>query len=327
MRFLNPVIQTSKEFTETPTSLFISKLHENIKDTSEYDTKKSWEMEQRLRMNGAWMIRIAAHLLKVPQRTAATAQVIFMRFYYLQSMHKLGIEDIAMGSMFLSSKLTENVRRVRDIVNVFHLIHNHDFVLNMLFNKDNVPKTISLPLEPILDYISGEYYEWRDRVTFAENVILRELGFHLDVHLPYGLIINYCKILQILDDNTFMTRALSFLNDSFLSPVHVCFQPNVIACSCIWLSLQRSNSNSLFLWLKNNEWCDIFDVETQGNNECYVWIINNIVDMDLSCRMICSILDSPFIMNNDPTGPQILFTSKDFIQALVQQDTSLCKQI
>lgn len=267
MTFLNPVIQTSKQFIETPTSLFISKLHDNIKKAIEYDTKTSWEMEQRLRINGAWMIRIAAHLLKVSQRTAATAQVIFMRFYYLQSMHKLGIEDVAMGSIFLSSKLTENIRRVRDIVNVFHLIHNHGFVFNMLSNRDIVSRTISLPLKPALDYIGGEYYDWRDRVIFAENVILRELGFHLDIHLPYGLIINYCKILQILDDNVFMKRALSFLNDSFLSPVHVCFQPNVIACSCILLSLQKSDNNSLFLWLKNNQWCDIFDVTTQGNNE------------------------------------------------------------
>lgn len=49
--------------------------------------------------------------------------------------------------------------------------------------------------------------------------------------------------------------------------------------------------------------------------------------MDLACRMICNILDNPFVVDSGFTGSQILFTSKDFIQALIQQDTNLYKQI
>lgn len=178
-----------------------------------------------------------------------------------------------MGSVFLASKLLETPKRVREVVNVF-------FYLKRAIYSTPV---LSAPLmdfrEAILDYVGEEYYDFRDRATFAENVLLRELGFHLEVHLPYGLLINYCQVLQLLlpeessNDHSIPNtkpmsasylkltqQALGYLNDSFYTPAHVLFQPNVLACAAISLACQDEGVKLPM----NPPWYHVFDTFERG---------------------------------------------------------------
>jgi hypothetical protein len=52
----------------------------------------------------------------------ATGQVLFHRYFYTKSFVKNPMEYYAMASLFLSSKIQECPRRIRDVMNVFYHI-------------------------------------------------------------------------------------------------------------------------------------------------------------------------------------------------------------
>ena len=102
-----------------------------------------FEIEFDLRLVGCELIQTAGRLLKLPQTALATGQVLFHRYFYSKSFIKNPMEvntiptfynqipDLiqvvilklyAMASVFLSSKIEEFPRRIREVMNVFHHI-------------------------------------------------------------------------------------------------------------------------------------------------------------------------------------------------------------
>lgn len=53
----------------------------------------------------------------------ATGQVLFHRLYYTKSFLRQDMEHTAMACIYLASKIEEAPRRIRDIINVFHHLH------------------------------------------------------------------------------------------------------------------------------------------------------------------------------------------------------------
>lgn len=82
----------------------------------------SYEDEFDLRLIGCEYIQTAGRLLKLPQTAMATGQILFHRYFYSKSFVKNNMEHYAMASIFLSSKIEEHPRRVRDVMNVFNHI-------------------------------------------------------------------------------------------------------------------------------------------------------------------------------------------------------------
>lgn len=80
----------------------------------------AFETEFDLRLVGCELIQTAGRLLKLPQTAMATGQVLFHRYFYIKSFVKNPMEFYAMAAIFLSSKIEECPRRIRDVMNVFH---------------------------------------------------------------------------------------------------------------------------------------------------------------------------------------------------------------
>lgn len=80
------------------------------------------ETEKDLRILGCELIQTAGILLKLPQVAMATGQVIFQRFFYSKSFVRHNYETVAMSCVCLASKIEEALRRIRDVINVFHHI-------------------------------------------------------------------------------------------------------------------------------------------------------------------------------------------------------------
>jgi len=81
-----------------------------------------FDTEFDLRLVGCELIQTSGRLLKLPQTAMATAQTLFHRYYYIKSFVKNPMQFYAMASVFLSSKVEECPRRIRDVMNVFHHI-------------------------------------------------------------------------------------------------------------------------------------------------------------------------------------------------------------
>lgn len=82
----------------------------------------SRETETDLRILGCELIQTAGILLKLPQVAMATGQVLLQRFYYSKSFVQYSMEITAMSCICLASKIEEEPRRIRDVINVFNHI-------------------------------------------------------------------------------------------------------------------------------------------------------------------------------------------------------------
>nr|BAK64014.1 cyclin-L1 [Pan troglodytes] len=124
-----------------------------------------------------------------------------------------------MACINLASKIEEAPRRIRDVINVFH----H---LRQLRGKRT-------PSPLILDQ---NYINTKNQVIKAERRVLKELGFCVHVKHPHKIIVMYLQVLECERNHTLVQTAWNYMNDSLRTNVFVRFQPETIACACIYLA-------------------------------------------------------------------------------------------
>lgn len=207
------------------------------------------DTEIDLRILGCELIQTAGLLLKLPQVAMATGQVLFQRFFYSKSFVRHNMEATAMSCVCLASKIEEAPRRIRDVINVFHHIKQ------VRGQK---------PLVPMI--LDQHYINLKSQVIKAERRVLKELGFCVHVKHPHKLIVMYLKYLELEKHQNMMQMAWNFMNDSFRTDVFVRYQPETIACACIYLTARKLN-----IPLPNNpSWFLIFRVsEDNMLDVCY----------------------------------------------------------
>ena len=183
----------------------------------------SFDYESQLRFWGSDIIQVSGILLKLSQTAIATGSVLYQRYYYSQSfLRHESFEIIAMACIFLATKIREEVRKVRDIINVFHHI---ELVRSKKF------------IRPLTSH--QEYTTAKRLIIKAETRILKELGFCVHVKIPHQLIIMQIQCLGLNNDARLLQVALNYLNDSFRSNICVQFPPETIAATCVYLGLRR----------------------------------------------------------------------------------------
>lgn len=152
----------------------------------------------------------------------ATGQVLFQRFFYSKSFVQYQMETTAMSCVCLASKIEEAPRRIRDVMNVFHHIKQV---------RAQKPLT-ALPFD-------HQYISLKTQVIKAERRVLKELGFCVHVKHPHKLIVMYLQVLGLEKHQKVMQMAWNFMNDSLRTDVFVRYQPETIACACIYLTARK----------------------------------------------------------------------------------------
>ncbi|KAJ1798893.1 hypothetical protein LPJ75_006764, partial [Coemansia sp. RSA 2598] len=193
---------------------------EQIAQSPSHRLGMSRSLEADLRAYGCHLIEAAGIVLRVPQVVMASAQILFQRFYYLAAFQDFALRGIVLGALFLACKVEENPQSIRDIINVVDIV---------------VKRDRGYP-EHVTDGYDAEYYDLKNEMVIAELQILRKLGFNVQVELPYGLLVNYLRSLELTDHPSIPQLAWNYLNDSLRTPVYVCFQPETIACAAIYLA-------------------------------------------------------------------------------------------
>ncbi|KYN42496.1 Cyclin-L1 [Trachymyrmex septentrionalis] len=180
------------------------------------------ETETDLRILGCELIQTAGILLKLPQVAMATGQVIFQRFYYSKSLVRHNMETTAMGCICLASKIEEAPRRIRDVINVF----NH-------IKQVSSQKAI----QPVI--LDQNYVALKNQVIKSERRVLKELGFCVHVKHPHKIIVMYLQVLGYEKNRTLMQQSWNYMNDSLRSDVFLRYQPETVACACIYLAARQ----------------------------------------------------------------------------------------
>nr|XP_002724252.4 cyclin-L2 isoform X1 [Oryctolagus cuniculus] len=177
------------------------------------------DTETDLRVVGCELIQAAGILLRLPQVAMATGQVLFQRFFYTKSFVKHSMEHVSMACVHLASKIEEAPRRIRDVINVFHR-------LRQLREKKK-------PAPLLLDQ---DYVTLKNQIIKAERRVLKELGFCVHVKHPHKIIVLYLQVLECERSQHLVQTSWNYMNDSLRTDVFVRFQPESIACACIYLA-------------------------------------------------------------------------------------------
>lgn len=157
-------------------------------------------LESAILANACKLIHTAGILLHQKQVAVATAQILFQRFWFVSSLKSFSVADIAFGALYLGSKLEECSLRVRDLVNVYHVLLQRA--------KGKVGKEIG-----VMSYFGNTFYELKDALVVAEMQILKRLGFNTHVVLPYGSLVSYLRLLG-QDKQNVVAKAWGYLNDA-----------------------------------------------------------------------------------------------------------------
>lgn len=241
------------------------------------------DIEEELCVYACQQIQQAGILLDLPQVVMGTAQVLFRRFWFVSSLTQFNVHDIEMGALLLASKLEEKPVRLRDMLLVFdyllqRAIHfaRHNPARRMKALHEHAAPSLhdDIPLfqyKPS-NYYSQSFYDAKDALVVAEMQILKRLGFHMDVELPYARVINYLQVmgvakvrLESLHDSSFhfvaAQVAWNYLTDGLQTRVYCLFPPHTIACAAIYLLTVHPNPlhKPMALPLEPRPWWELFD--------------------------------------------------------------------
>uniref|UniRef100_F6S1V1 Cyclin-L2 n=1 Tax=Monodelphis domestica TaxID=13616 RepID=F6S1V1_MONDO len=124
-----------------------------------------------------------------------------------------------MACVHLASKIERAPRRTRDVINVFH----------RLWHLREKKKPVPLLLDQ-------DYVDLKNQIIKAERRILKELGFCVHVKHPHKIIVMYLQVLECERNQHLVQTSWNYMNDSLRTDVFVRFQPESIACACIYLA-------------------------------------------------------------------------------------------
>jgi len=209
-------------------------------------------VEDDLRNLGCNLIQTAGKLLRLPQVAMATGCVMFQRFFYSKSFVRYSMEIVAMGCVCLACKVEEAPRRARDVINVFQHIKQ---------------VRQGKPIKPVI--LDTEYINLKNNIIKAERRVLKELGFCVHIKHPHKLVVMYMQLLGFELDQKFVQMSWNFMNDSLRTDGFVRYQPETIACACIYLSARKLN----IPLPKRPAWYEILNVEEDDIRDCCYRII------------------------------------------------------
>ncbi|CAM9539146.1 unnamed protein product, partial [Laminaria digitata] len=166
-----------------------------------------------LRLDWARFLFRAGYRLRYPQETTGTAVLLFHRFLIQERVgkHQRSRDVILTTCLFLAGKVTEAPRRLRDVINVLHML--------TCTGQDE---------PPLLD---KAYWTMKERIVEFEQVLLRTINFQVDPPDPYRLLLNYARSLRLGRAAT--RTAWGLANDVLFCPRALSAPPPAVACAAI----------------------------------------------------------------------------------------------
>jgi Cyclin, N-terminal domain len=216
---------------------------EELAETPSRVTGVSRETELRILARTATFLQECSRALLIPQLTISVALKFFQRFYMLESMLAHQPPKVAAACLFLSCKVQETHKRLKDII--YWTV------------KIRTRNTIDFPDGQDIHENSPGYYDEKTAILDKEREVLRLLNFDLTVDHPYKhlwtlnkFFLQPAKADTAADGTNAGTGTLSsssdrravaqsawnLINDSFRSYIHVRYDPREIATAAIFLA-------------------------------------------------------------------------------------------
>jgi len=167
-----------------------------------------------------FMETIFGKLPNYPDVIFFKALVLLHKFLRKFSIRQLKVDKCALGTacMFLAAKLEDCPMKLADLAQIYH---------DAELTKKN------LPLRALTEQ---RKFQIQSNICELESEILRQIGFELEIELPYKYIKMY-STYPGADMTQIVNAAMCFCNDTFLKPLCLYYHPAQIACSCMYYSM------------------------------------------------------------------------------------------
>lgn len=178
----------------------------------------------RVSYNTMCFMKRSAEALDLSTQVWAHAAILWHRFFTHQRYDNFDVTMIAMSCLVTSAKMKETPRRLRDVINVYYVARH---------TKDSVTSTVLSQNQTYTDLV--------ERLTNAEQSVLRALAFEVDVSLPYPFLLNYGHHLQV--SSHVMQGAWALVTDMIFSHACVRVPPYVLAVSALGMAHQLNGAS------------------------------------------------------------------------------------
>ncbi|CAF1015883.1 unnamed protein product [Adineta steineri] len=192
----------------------------DLKSTPSIHDGVDAETEQRYRREGCRFILDLGFRLGLRSETMGTGAVFFHRFYMFHSFKQYPRYAMATCCLFLSGKVEETPKKIRDIM-----------------------KTARLILEGARErYIPTLGDEKGDLILQYERILLPTVKFDFCIASPYSFLKQYAK--TIVGDKEQIRQmfqmAWTFVNDSYCTTLCLQWEPEIIAIAVLYLACKLS---------------------------------------------------------------------------------------
>jgi hypothetical protein len=202
--------------------------------------------------------------LRFPVQATATALVYYHKYCtFCEQQHKpvsslptSSKTNLFIAILFLAGKATENIRRIREVLNVVRFLYG-----------GNRPEELGL----------RDYQSMKEAVVEQEHHLLRILAFNTEMDLPHAYLLNMARYLQL--DSREVKCAWMYLNGSLYDRQIVSVPPSLVAVACLYLGCEtcrdtrkRDESSKETTGTRDTKWWLRFEVtESQLHHTC-TWV-------------------------------------------------------
>ncbi|KAI5788466.1 cyclin-like protein [Geopyxis carbonaria] len=204
------------------------------------------EQEREQRSKGCNFIIQLGIQLKLPQLTLATASTYLHRFYMQNSLKKNHYYEVAATSLFLATKVEENMRKFADIV--VACVRAAQKNLQLEVHRDD-----------------KEFWRWKDCILLKEDQLLESICFDVTVEVPYNHLLHYTSQLGVQTRQLIRT-AWTFLNDATLTMLCILYPPRTIAAAALYCAAKHCQIE--FPDQDGKPWWEVIGVRMKDIKRC-----------------------------------------------------------
>lgn len=180
--------------------------------------KLSVSREERVRQQACGFIDAVGVRCGFPRRTIATAQTLYMRFHLFFPYKDFSYIEVALATLYVSSKLHDTLKKPRDII-----LASFPIRFPHLLRKGTI--------DPSVAQAHGLDSE-RARILSIERLVLESMAFKFSANDGLRPVIKIGKKLGLSKD--FCKICWKVAVDSYRTPAPLSYPPHIIALGSIY---------------------------------------------------------------------------------------------
>jgi len=175
---------------------------------------------------------IACQVLELGPESCFTSLILMHRYYYHRHCVDEDLKWVGASCILLGMKAEEEIRRLRDVINVTHVLH---------FGTDD---KITSPIEIKLNFqppeLDKNYWSDKEKIVVTEQKVLRVLKFDINVSHPHRLVVLLVKDFNL--EQEIIQKAWKRLNDSLFYPKALTHNALALACAAVEIEANQGTN-------------------------------------------------------------------------------------